>query len=346
MNDHFERYHCQMALPNFGERAQQRLQKAHILIVGMGGLGCPAAQYLVAAGIGNIGIVDDDLVSLSNLHRQILFTPADVGLPKVEVALKRLQEQNPATQITPYKQRVTTSNALDLIKNVDLVIDGTDNFETKYLLNDACVLLGKPLVYGAIYQYEGQVSIWNAPQPDGTFSANYRDIFPDAENAQIPNCAEGGVIPTLAGIVGCMQANETIKYLTKSTDLLAGKLWMMNMQDGKTQVIHLKKSTTKITTLPESVATITLDELQHMEQNQYTLIDVRSKEEHQAFHIGGENIPLDELHHYLDTLSFSKPIIFYCASGKRSTLAVRLIKSRFKVKTAFSLKGGVQGIKS
>lgn len=244
MEDYSERYQCQIALPGFGISSQKLLKDARVLIIGMGGLGCPCAQYLASSGIGTIGIADDDIISVSNLHRQILYTPEDIGLPKIEVAAKKLQQQNPSVNIIPLNFRVISENVINLISEYDLIIEGTDNFETKYLLNDACVLTGKPLVYGAIYQYEGQVSIWNIHREDGTCSPNYRDVFPDVNASQIPNCREGGVIPTLAGIVGCMQANEAIKYLTGSEDLLAGKLWIMNVNNGRTQIIKLKKSST------------------------------------------------------------------------------------------------------
>lgn len=263
MEDHFERYQCQIALPGFGISSQESLKNAKVLIVGMGGLGCPSSQYLASSGIGTIGIVDDDIVSLSNLHRQILYTPEDIGLPKVEVAARRLQQQNPSVNIIPLNFRVTSENVIDLIQEYDLIIEGTDNFETKYLLNDACVLTGKPLIYGAIYQHEGQVSLWNVLQNDGTYSPNYRDVFPDVEESQVPNCREGGVIPTLAGIIGCMQANEAIKYLTGSEDLLSGKLWMLSVMTGKTQVIKLKKSTAvRITDLVQTIPLIPFEQFE------------------------------------------------------------------------------------
>jgi len=341
MTENFERYHCQMALPGFGKAAQQRLQNAKVLIVGAGGLGCPAAQYLAAAGIGTIGIADDDVVSLRNLHRQILYTPTDVGRPKVEVAAGKLQQQNPAIKILPYRLRITPDHAMELIEGFDLVIEGTDNFETKLLLNDACVLSGKPLVYGAIYQYEGQVSVWNVLREDGTYSPNYRDVFPDAEKAQVPNCAEGGVIPTLAGIVGCMQANEAIKYLIGSENVLAGKLWIMNVLDGQTRTIKLKKTDVQINGLPDIVRTITLDELTNGAGN-YELIDVRTEHEHEAFHIGGLNIPLADLEDRLTSINHVVPIVCYCTTGKRSASAALLIKRRFPEAVVYSLKNGIE----
>lgn len=348
MNADFERYHCQMSLPQFGEKAQRLLQNAKILIAGAGGLGCPAAQYLSSAGVGTLAVADDDVISIRNLHRQILFNPDEVGLKKVAVACKRLQQLNPAIKIIPYDLRITAENVMDLVSSYDLVIEGTDNFETKYLLNDACVLTGKPLVYGAIYQYEGQVAVWNMLQEDKTYSPNYRDVFPDADKTYVPDCSEGGVIPTLAGIVGCMQTNEAIKYIIGDKNLLAGKLWMFNAQTGETKIIHLGKSShTKITRLPETIPTLSFDELEKgLQQHIYDLIDVRSKEEHHAFNIGGKNIPLEELEMSAEIKVISKPVVFYCSAGKRSAAAVRKMKEKFPEAGLYSLKGGIRTIHS
>ena len=211
MSNDFERYSCQLALPGFTEAVQQKLQRAKVLIVGAGGLGCPASLYLAASGIGTIGIADYDIISVSNLHRQVLYSNKEVGLKKSTTACKKLQEQNPGIQLVPIDEKITAQNVMVMTQPYDIIIDCTDNFETKYLLNDACVLSGKVLIYGAIYQYEGQVSVFNTLNGDGTRSPNFRDIFPSVNSAQIPNCAEGGVMPALAGIIGCMQANEVIK---------------------------------------------------------------------------------------------------------------------------------------
>ncbi|MDN3693565.1 HesA/MoeB/ThiF family protein [Chryseobacterium tructae] len=343
MNTSFERYQCQIALPGFGIASQELLKNAKVLIVGMGGLGCPTAQYLASSGVGTIGIADDDIVSLSNLHRQILYTPDDVDAYKVDIAAKRLKLQNPSVTLIPYRLRITDANVMGLISEFDLIIEGTDNFETKCLLNDACVLAGKPLVYGAIYQHEGQVSIWNALQKDGTYSPNYRDVFPNAEESQVPNCREGGVIPTLAGIVGCMQANEAIKYLIRSEETLAGKLWIMNVLSGKTQIIKLKKTSIQITGLPQSMPLISFEEYMK-NQKDFETIDVRTKEEHENFNIGGKNIPLGDLEdHYSFISSAANPIVIYCQSGKRSMEAAKKIKKEFPEKEVLSLQNGLNG---
>src|SRR5476651_1713166 len=181
------RYSCQVALPGFGARGQQLLQQARVLIVGMGGLGCPAALYLAASGIGTLGLADDDTVSISNLHRQVLYTPGDAGLPKVAVAVSKLQAQNPDIHIIAHRVKIANDNVLQLFEQYDIIVDGTDNFETRYLLNDAAVISGKPLVYGAIYQFEGQVAIWNIKNADGSRSPNYRDVFPEVDATQVPN---------------------------------------------------------------------------------------------------------------------------------------------------------------
>ncbi|REC45473.1 HesA/MoeB/ThiF family protein [Chryseobacterium pennipullorum] len=346
MSPSFERYQCQIALPGFGIASQELLTNAKVLIVGMGGLGCPVAQYLTSSGVGTIGMVDDDTVSLSNLHRQILYTPDDIGLFKVDVASQKLQIQNPSVKVIPYTLRVSSSNVMELISKFDLIIEGTDNLETKCLLNDACVLAKKPLVYGAIYQHEGQVSLWNVLQKDGSYSPNYRDVFPNAEQSQIPNCRDGGVIPTLAGMVGCMQANEAIKYLTRSEDILTGKLWMINLLSGRTQIIKLKKTSFEITDLPLTIQLISLDEYRQNPKG-FETIDIRTREEHQQFNIGGLNIPLNEMEHHFQKISgISIPIVLYCQSGKRSTEAARMIKKAFPEKEIFSLKDGIGALKN
>ncbi len=337
------RYHCQIALPGFGDTAQLLLQQAKILVVGAGGLGCPALQYLVAAGVGSIGIADDDVVSVTNLHRQILYGPNDIGKKKIVVAVGRLQQQNPDVNLVAHDLRVDSSNALALINHYDIIVDGTDNFETRYLLNDAAVIAGKPLVYGAIYQYEGQLAVWNVQNTNGNYSPNYRDLYPRVDATQIPNCAVGGVIPTLAGIIGCLQANEAIKLITHSSDVLAGKVMVFDAQTLQSRIIKIGSVTkTDIQSLEATspIQTITRRDLD-INAEKYELIDVRTIQEHDLFNIGGKNIPLDELAENMALFIKNTPIVFYCATGKRSAEAVKLVKGVYPDAELYSLESGI-----
>ena len=349
MYDEWLRYSCQLALPGFGKEGQSKLQGAKVLIVGAGGLGCQAAQYLTASGIGTIAIADFDNISTSNLHRQILYTPAEVGLLKAEVSCKKLQQQNPQIKIISISKKIIAGNVLNVINDYDIIVDGSDNFETKYLLNDACVLTGKPLVYAAIYQYEGQVSVLNVSNTDGTYSPNYRDLFPDVNAAQIPDCAEGGVIPTIVGIIGCIQANEVIKYITGTGDLLSGKILMIDAATLQTRIIKTGKATkTTITKLPETfdIKLISADELRNsFDKDLYELIDVRNADERNQYNIGGKHIPLTEIEKNLSFFNLTKPIIFYCETGRRSAEAVRVLKKQFTEKDIYSLDGGMKAWK-
>lgn len=345
MSEDFARYSCQIALPGFSESAQQLLQQAKVLVVGAGGLGCPSAQYLAAAGVGTLGIADFDTISTSNLHRQVLYTPQDAGLSKVLVACERLQKQNPDIKLIPHQLKITSDNAMELLQQYDIVLDGTDNFETRYLLNDAAVLLEKPLVYGAIYQFEGQVAVWNVKNTDETHSPNYRDLFPEVDATQIPNCAEGGVIPTLAGIIGCMQANEVIKYITKTGELLAGKILMLDAQTLQSRIIKIGSvSKVKIKQLmqTEKIPLISASELKKgLEENRFELIDVRTDRERDAYDIGGKHIPLIELEDHLDYFAGNGEKVFYCATGKRSADAVKVVKHKYPDAEVYSLDGGL-----
>ena len=350
MSEDFARYSCQIALPGFSESAQQLLQQAKVLIVGAGGLGCPSAQYLVAAGIGTLGIADFDTVSIGNLHRQVLYTPEDAGLSKVAVACERLQKQNPGIKLIPHQAKITSDNVMELLQQYDIVVDGTDNFETRYLLNDAAVLSGKPLVYGAIYQFEGQVAVWNVKNTDGTYSPNYRDLFPDVDATQVPNCAEGGVIPTIAGIIGCMQANEVIKYITRTGEPLAGKVLMLDAQTLQSRIIKIgleSKVNIKKLKPTEDVSVISASELKKgLEANRFELVDVRTERERDEYDIGGKHIPLIELEENLDYFSGNREIVFYCATGKRSAEAVKVIRQTYPNAKVYSLDGGLDAFLS
>lgn len=346
MNADQLRYSCQIALPGFGEMGQQLLQQAKVLVVGVGGLGCPAAQYLAAAGVGTLGIVDFDVVGASNLHRQILYTPADIGKKKVDIAVDRLTKQNPAIKIVAHDLKVTSANVLTLVREYDIVLDGTDNFESRYLINDACVIAGKPVVYGAIYQYEGQVAIWNVKNQDGTQSPNYRDLFPQVNASLIPNCADGGVIPTLAGIIGCMQANETIKYITKTGELLAGKVLIFDAATLQSRAIKIGHNTqTNITSLTETVLVpaMSVEEVKAgLAEDTLELVDIRTDQERDVINIGGVHFEADEIDEYVNYLTNERVKVLYCSSGKRSAEAVKLIRQKWPESKVFSLEGGLK----
>ena len=342
------RYSCQIALPGFEEKSQLLLQKAKVLIVGAGGLGCPAAIYLASTGVGTIGIADPDIVSISNLHRQVLYGPGDVGLKKAKVASEKLRLQNPSISINSIEILINSANVFEIISGYDIVIDCTDNFDSRYLLNDACVITGKPLVYGAIFQYEGQVAIWNVKTTDG-MSPNYRDVFPNVDPTQVPNCSEGGVLPGIAGIIGCYQAIEAIKYLTGIGELLSGKLLMVDVKSHNSRLITIGALTrTKITEIDKlNVPTISPEELNSlMTQNNFKLIDVRTSEERDSYSLGGLHIPLKKVSELIEHIS-PEPVIFYCETGKRSGEAAKAMLLKFPNSTCFySLEGGIRNWKS
>ncbi len=337
------RYACQIALPGFGEAAQQRLKNGRVLVVGAGGLGCPVAQYLVAAGVGVVTIADFDVVSAGNLHRQILYTPDDVGRLKAQMAAERLGRQNPHIVVQAFLEKLVPENVMSLFADHDLIVDCTDNFEARYLINDAAVLCGKPVVYGAIYQYEGQVALWNAQNEDGSRSPHYRDLFPAVDAAQVPNCSEGGIIPALAGIIGCIQANEAIKYLVGGAHSLAGRLLVFDAATMQSRTFKIGAvSHTVVTQLPqtEQTPTITAGQLAAAPDT-YILVDVRTGAERAAFHLGGLHIPLPELAERWLEIPIQQPVLFYCASGKRSAAAVGLWRQLRPDVPAFSLKDGL-----
>lgn len=338
------RYSCQLSLSGFGKKAQEKLFKSKVLVVGVGGLGCPVSVYLTAAGVGAIGICDFDNVSLKNLHRQILYEEKDVGKSKVRVATKRLKKQNPSANIVGIIDKITSKNVLKIIEGYDIIVDCTDNFGTRYLLNDACVILKKPLVYGAIFQFEGQVSLLNVRNSNGTYSANYRDIFPSADDVSVPNCDEGGVIPTIAGAIGSVQANEVIKYITGVGELLVSRLFIFDAKNLTSTKIELPTvSKFKISVIEDiEVPLITVLELRRaFQQRKFELFDVRTEEEYGKFNIGGKNIPLDELNNRISELPLDKSLVFYCRSGARSAQAVRQILNFYPKANITSLDGGI-----
>ncbi len=246
-NNNLERYTRQTMLPGMGIEGQQKLFQAKVLVVGAGGLGCPVLQYLAAAGVGTIGIADDDVVSLSNLHRQILYGTADIGRSKAIIAARQLALSNPDVNINQIDERITNLNAWQLFSDYDIIIDGSDNFSTRYLVNDACVLLGKPLVYGSVYRFEGQVGVFNV-----NGSANYRDVFPQPPaEGEVPDCNDAGVLGVLPGVIGTLMATEAIKLITGIGSVLVNSLLTYHSLYNTFYTIEIEPGTAK-TQLPRT----------------------------------------------------------------------------------------------
>jgi molybdopterin/thiamine biosynthesis adenylyltransferase/rhodanese-related sulfurtransferase len=342
--EEFNRYSRQIILPEIGITGQEKLKKAKVLMIGAGGLGCPVLQYLAAAGVDEIGIIDDDVVDVSNLHRQILYSMADIGKLKANVVKEKLGLLNPYTTVTAYVERFTSGNAERLCKDYDLVIDGSDNFETRYLVNDSCVTLNKALVFGSIFKFEGHVSVFNYNN-----GPNYRDIFPESPPAdEVPNCAETGVLGVLPGIIGTYMASEAIKIICGIGETLSGKLLTINALDNTTNVFKVGKQQKRgkaadIVPVPIIPHEITMDQLNSWlkeSADEIYLVDVRETYEFEDYNIGGINIPLYELKDHIEELPLDKKMIFCCQTGQRSKMAIQLLKSLYKGEM-YSLKNGV-----
>jgi len=353
------RYARHLNLPNFGLETQEKLKASRVLVVGAGGLGTPLLQYLTAAGVGTIGVVDFDTIDVTNLQRQVLFSTSDVGKRKSTVAIQKLREQNPHVRFVEHDLKLEAQNAMDIIGSYDVVADGTDNFPTRYLVNDACVLLNKPFVYGAISQYEGQVSVFN--YQDGP---NYRDLFPSPPlPGEVPNCAEGGVLGVLPGIIGSMQATEVIKIVTGMGETLSGRLFLFDALDFTTQTINIHKNPdnpisgpnrtiTRLIDYEEfcnsgetlKVKSITVDALRNWRESNkaFTLIDVREPYEHEAGKLSPQLIPVSQLEAHLDQIPRIGDVVLYCRSGIRSARAIQMLETKHGYKNLINLEGGMQ----
>jgi molybdopterin/thiamine biosynthesis adenylyltransferase/rhodanese-related sulfurtransferase len=338
-----ERYSRHLILEGFGEEAQLKLKNAKVLVVGAGGLGCPALLYLAAAGVGSIGIIDDDLVSESNLQRQILYNTEDIGEAKVLVAEKKLAAQNPFISIEPYYGRLTKEGALTIIEGYDLVIDGSDNFATRYLLNDACVILNKPLIYGAIHKFEGQVSVFNYKN-----GPTYRCLFPEPPNeGEMPACGEVGVLGVLPGIIGTWQAAEAIKIITGIGEPLNGKLLNFDLLSNSISIVELEaqeknKSIKELGEYHFGCATdfLTFENFIQLEKEEdIQLIDVREKNEFEVKNLNGMNIPLSEIEKRIAELNPDLITVVHCKSGIRSKKAIEIIKEYYPEIEIYDLTG-------
>jgi adenylyltransferase/sulfurtransferase len=358
------RYSRHLIMPEVGMDGQLKLKQAKVLCIGTGGLGAPLGLYLAAAGVGRIGLVDFDSVDLTNLQRQILFGTDDIGRPKIEAATDRLRNLNPDIQIDRFETRLTSENALDILKNYDIVVDGTDNFPTRYLVNDACVILGKPNVYGSIFRFEGQITIFGAPG-----GPCYRCLYPEPPPpGLVPSCAEGGVLGVLPGLVGAIQAAETLKLIIGKGEPLIGRLLLFDALAMRFRELKLRKNPecpvcgehptiTKLIDYAEfcgvrgeeaaSTAQTTVPEIAPRELksrldrgDDLFILDVREPHEYQICNLRGHLIPLGELSRRVNELDSSREIVAHCRSGKRSAEAVEFLRSA-GFRKVLNLKGGI-----
>jgi sulfur-carrier protein adenylyltransferase/sulfurtransferase len=358
-----ERYSRHLIMPEVGMEGQLKLKGAKVLCIGTGGLGAPLGLYLAAAGVGRIGLVDFDKVDDSNLQRQILFSTKDVGRPKIEAAADRLHGLNPEIRIDTFDTQLSSENALEILKDYDIVVDGTDNFPTRYLVNDACVLLNKPNVYGSIFRFEGQATIFG--YPDGPC---YRCLYPEPPPpGLVPSCAEGGVLGVLPGIVGAIQAAETLKWIIGKGELLVGRLLLFDALAMRFRELKLRKNPdcplcgthptiTKLIDYAEfcgvrgeeaaaaqsAVPEITPRDLKARldRGDDLYILDVREPHEYQICNLGGHLIPLGDLSKRVGELDSSREIVAHCRSGKRSAEAAEFLQ-RAGFRKVLNLKGGI-----
>jgi adenylyltransferase/sulfurtransferase len=359
------RYNRHIIIPEFGEKAQLKLKAAKVLIIGSGGLGSPALLYLTAAGVGTIGIVDFDVVDDSNLQRQVIFDINEIGKPKVEAAKRRLEALNPHTRFILHNTHINSGNALDIIKDYDIVADGTDNFPTRYLVNDATLLLNKPNVYGSIFQFEGQVSVFNYVNSKGERGPNYRDLYPTPPPpGLVPSCAEGGVLGVLPGIIGSLQALEVIKVITGVGEPLSGRFYTFDALNFESRTFKIKRRDDN----PVNGKNPSIHELIDYEQfcgmraveekpvkeisvkdlfewqvkgKKFKLIDVREPLEYKIVEIGGELIPLATVADHADRIPRDIDVVIYCKAGTRSLKAIRELEEKFGFNNLYNLKGGI-----
>jgi adenylyltransferase/sulfurtransferase len=361
--DEIQRYSRHLIMPEVGMEGQLKLKRARVLTIGTGGLGAPLGLYLAAAGVGHLGLVDFDVVDNSNLQRQVTFTTADVGKSKSEAAKARLSALNPAIEIVSYETRLTSDNALELFKDYDIIVDGTDNFPTRFLVNDACVLLGKPNVYGSIFRFEGQATIFGYPG-----GPCYRCLYPEPPPpGLVPSCAEGGVLGVLPGIVGSIQAMETIKLILGAGDPLVGRLLLFDALAMRFRELKLKRnpecpmcgdhrSINKLIdyeefcgirgeeapAMTDGIQEITATELKARQDrgDKLFILDVREPHEYQICNLNGKLIPLGELTRRVNELDSSVEMVVHCRSGKRSADAIHFLQTA-GFKKLLNLKGGV-----
>ncbi len=363
-NEEIARYSRHLIMPEVGMEGQRKLKAASVLMIGTGGLGAPVGMYLAAAGVGRMGIVDFDVVEASNLQRQIIHGTGDIGRPKIESARDRLRDINPHIEIETHETRLTSQNAMALFANYDIIVDGTDNFPTRYLVNDACVLSGKPNVYGSIFRFEGQASVFSAPE-----GACYRCLYSEPPPpGLVPNCAEGGVLGVLPGIVGAIQATETVKLILGAPDTLVNRLLLFDAWHMKFREFKLRKDPAcpvcgenpTIKELidyeefcgmraqpqaePEALEEITATELRQQLDSGKDLqvIDVREPFEYDIARIDGTKlIPLGQVVARMNEIDPSRETVMHCKAGVRSAKAIAALKQAGFPGRLINLKGGI-----
>lgn len=348
-SEELQRYNRHIIMSEVKLQGQEKLKAAKVLVIGAGGLGCPILQYLTAAGVGTLGIIDNDVVDVSNLQRQILFRTSDIGKHKAEAAAEAMQQLNPFTKFNIYKERLTNKNALQLVAIYDIIVDGTDNFETRYLINDACVEANKPFVFGSIFKFDGQVSVFNYDN-----GPTYRCLFPEPPQ-EMPNCSQVGVMGVLPGIIGTYQANEVLKIILEIGEVLKGKLLTIDTLQNQQQVISFRKieSNSEVKVLNdysiyentsceiENLSTISVDELTE-QIDDVLLLDVREQYEYDICHLPNSLlIPLDELKNEISTIPRDKKVVVYCHYGMRSKEAIELLTSEYGFTNLINLDGGI-----
>jgi molybdopterin/thiamine biosynthesis adenylyltransferase/rhodanese-related sulfurtransferase len=354
-NKENNRYSRQLLLDKVGMAGQLKLKKAKTLVIGAGGLGCPILMYLTAAGVGTIGIIDFDTIDESNLQRQILFDTADVGKSKSITAKQKLESQNPLIKIEAFNYALSNQNAIELFSNYDIIIDGTDNFSTRYMVSDACVLANKPLVYGAIHKFEGQVSVFNYKN-----GPTYRCLFPTPPvSGSIPSCSEVGVIGVLPGTIGTQQANEAIKMILEIGNVMSGRLLIYDSLQPSFLEIKIQKSVELVDFGISNISDfenydysfscetdtiekgITKSKLMDLSSNTLVL-DVREDwEKPKITNKQVINIPLDELDDHIDDIPKDKTIYVVCQKGGRSQSAIDFLKKEYNYTNLINVDGGL-----
>ncbi|WP_370568895.1 molybdopterin-synthase adenylyltransferase MoeB [Sporocytophaga myxococcoides] len=354
-SEELRRYNRHIILPELGMEGQQKLKAAKVAVIGAGGLGCPLLMYLAAAGVGTLGVIDGDIIEESNLHRQVLYNQEDVGKSKVETAAEKLRKSNPFINVIAIQETLTSENALTILGNYDIIVDGTDNFSTRYLSNDVSVILNKPLVSASIFKFEGQLSVYNYQG-----GPSYRCLFPEPPGpGEMPSCSEAGVVGVLPGVLGTLQANEVIKVITGIGEPLSGKLLIFDLLTLRSSTIAFQRNEENfsITSLgnydfnceiPElefepGYKELTVQELKAKldKKEQVFLLDVREEYEYEICNLGGKLIPVNRIQQQVDQIPDNVPVVVYCHLGMRSAMVVKFLTEEFGFKNLYNLEGGI-----